>query len=83
MHVNLNCYNCDFVFRVVDGIAIFKYWMPYKPALSKKPYQLVPSDIGLYTRTRCIPVIAKGLHAIGAQTKILLFFHVYAIVFKF
>lgn len=59
------------MFRVVDGIAIFKYWMPYKPALSKKPYQLVPSDIGLYTRTRCVSVIAKELHAIVAQTKVL------------
>ena len=47
MFITLNCYY-DFVIRVVDGIAIFKYWMPYKPALSKKPYQLVPSDIGLY-----------------------------------
>jgi len=45
------CYY-DFVIRVVDGIAIFKYWMPYKPALSKKLYKLVPSDIGLYNRSR-------------------------------
>ncbi|KAJ7356231.1 hypothetical protein OS493_025985 [Desmophyllum pertusum] len=40
----------DLSFRIIDGIVIFKYWMPYNPASSKKPYQHVPSDIEIDTK---------------------------------
>ncbi|XP_048589365.1 transmembrane protein KIAA1109 homolog isoform X3 [Nematostella vectensis] len=36
----------DLSFRVVDGYAIFKYWLPYKQEESKKPYPLDQTSHG-------------------------------------
>ncbi|XP_022799728.1 uncharacterized protein KIAA1109-like isoform X2 [Stylophora pistillata] len=51
----------DLSFRVIDGIAIFKYWIPYKPELSRKsPYQHEPSEIEVPSKQR-LTVWLNGL----------------------
>lgn len=52
----------DLSFRVIDGIAIFKYWITYKPELSKKPpYQHEPSEIEVATKQRLTVVKWSGV----------------------
>ena len=45
----------QFPFRIVDGIAIFKYWLPYKPEVKRKPYQHLPADIGSFNESHLVP----------------------------
>ncbi|XP_068720760.1 bridge-like lipid transfer protein family member 1 [Montipora capricornis] len=50
----------DLSVRIVDGIAIFKYWLPYNPEASKKPYQHLPSDVEVDAKQR-LKFLLNGL----------------------